>query len=221
MNADEIDIAHTPAHPLWRPFDPAATLDRRSRRIASRQVDVDGVVPFDPAWADRYEKVRRLLIGALPGRVLRVDHVGSTAVPGLAAKPILDVDLTVEDSSDEASYLPALEAAGFRLIARDSAWEEHRCLTYADPNSNVHVFSPGAIEPQRHLLFRDWLRRDDHDRERYGALKLFLAGRGFDADTDYNGRKAALVYEIYEHAFAHEPRFPHRAGSRSRAQLAD
>ncbi len=198
-----------PTHPLWRPFDPAATLARRGHRVARRQLDVAGVVSFDEAWAAQYDEVRSALECGLGQRALRISHVGSTAIPGLPAKPIIDIDVTVADSADEARYLPVLESAGFRLIAREPEWEEHRCLTYASPNSNVHVFSPGAIEPQRHLLFRDWLAQNHADRDLYGALKFSLAGVGFEADADYNGQKAALVYDIYERAFADDPRFEH------------
>jgi GrpB-like predicted nucleotidyltransferase (UPF0157 family) len=196
-------------HPLWREFDPAATLARRQYRVARRQVDVTGVVPANPGWADDFDEIRMLLLRSLPGRVGRISHVGSTAVPGLPAKPIIDVDLTVADSRVEADYLPALESAGFRLIAREPDWEEHRFLTWARPNANVHVFSPAAIEPERHLLFRDWLAVNGPDREAYGALKLALAGVGVPGSGDYNGKKAALVYDLYERAFAHDRRFPH------------
>jgi GrpB-like predicted nucleotidyltransferase (UPF0157 family) len=202
--------AHGDVHPLWRPFDPAATRDRRRYRVAGRQVPVAGVVLPDPGWAAQFDRVRRIVAGALAGQALRISHVGSTAVPGLPAKPIIDIDLIVPDSAAEPDYLPALQAAGFRLIAREPDWEEHRCLTYASPNTNLHVFSPDAIEPERHLLFRDRMRRVAADRDAYGAQKLSLAGAGFAPSGDYNGAKAALIYDIYESAFAADPRFRHR-----------
>jgi GrpB-like predicted nucleotidyltransferase (UPF0157 family) len=198
-----------PTHPLWCRYDPAATLARRHYRVARRHVDVAGVVPADPGWTAEFDQIRMLLVRTLAERALRISHVGSTAVPGLPAKPIIDVDLTVADSTREADYLPALESAGFRLIAREPAWEEHRFLTFARPNANVHVFSPSAIEPERHLLFRDWLARNEADRETYGVLKLALAGAGVNASGDYNGKKAAFVYDCYERAFAQDPRFEH------------
>jgi GrpB-like predicted nucleotidyltransferase (UPF0157 family) len=198
-----------PVHPLWRAFDPAATLARRQYRVARRQVDVAGVVPFDPGWTVEFGRMRDLLVATLGDVAIRVSHVGSTAVPGLAAKPIIDIDLTVPDSTAESDYLPALEASGFRLIAREPDWEEHRCLTFGSPNTNLHVFSPGAIEPQRHLLFRDRMRRVAADRDVYGALKLSLASAGFAPSADYNGAKAALVYDIYESVFVNDPRFEH------------
>jgi GrpB-like predicted nucleotidyltransferase (UPF0157 family) len=203
-------IGAVPTHPLWREFNPAATLARRQCRVARRQSDVAGVVPFDHGWAADFDEIRMLLLTTLAHRAVQVSHVGSTAVPGLPAKPIVDVDLTVADSAVETDYLPGLEAAGFRLIAREPDWEEHRCLTLARPNANVHVFSPGAIEPKRHLLFRDWMIENQRDRDDYGKLKLGLASSGFAGATDYNGRKAAFVYDGYERAFAHDPRFEHQ-----------
>jgi GrpB-like predicted nucleotidyltransferase (UPF0157 family) len=203
------EVDTRPVHPLWRPFDPAATLARRQYRVARRQVDVAGVVPSDAGWAADFERMRDLLVATLGVLAVQISHVGSTAVSGLPAKPIIDIDLTVPDSTAEADYLPALEAAGFRLIAREPGWEEHRCLTYARPNTNLHVFSPGAIEPQRHLIFRDRMRRVAADRDAYGAQKLGLAAAGFAPSGDYNGAKAAMVYDIYESAFAADPRFRH------------
>ena len=107
------------------------------------------VVPPDPGWVDDYERVRAQVLGALGARALSVEHVGSTAVPGLWAKPVIDVDVTVADSGDEASYLPDLEAAGFVLTVREPEWHQHRCLRGPAPVANVHVWSPGSVEPQR------------------------------------------------------------------------
>ena len=146
---------------------------------------------------------------ALGDRVLDLQHIGSTSVAGLHAKPVIDLDLTVADSADEASYLPDLEAAGFTLRVREPDWEEHRCLRGADPVCNLHVFSPGAVEPQRTRAFRDWLREHDDDREAYAALKRDLATRPFDSVMDYNAEKGELVYEIYERIFAADPAHPH------------
>jgi len=195
-------------HPLWRPFDPEATRVRGLARVGSRQVSVPGVVAYDAGWISQFEKIQSILRDVLGHRAISIDHVGSTSIPGLAAKPIIDVDLLVADSSDEVAYLPSLEAAGFRLIAREPEWEEHRCVTFGDPNANVHVFSPGAIEPARHLLFREWLVSHQDDRTAYGDLKMGLAGKGFGTG-DYNGSKAEFVYDVYEKAFSRDATHRH------------
>ncbi len=95
--------------------------------------------------------------------------------PGLPAKPVIDIDLTVADSADEPAWLPALEAAGFELVIREPWWQEHRALRYDDPRCNLHVFSPGAPEPIRHKIFRDWLREHPEDLALYRDAKLGAA----------------------------------------------
>jgi GrpB-like predicted nucleotidyltransferase (UPF0157 family) len=195
-------------HPLKRPFDPEATRLRGLTRVGSRQVSVPGVVAYDAAWLSQFEQIQLMLRDALDRQALSVDHVGSTSIPGLAAKPIIDVDLVVADSSDEVTYLPNLEAAGFRLIAREPGWEEHRCVTFGESNANVHVFTSGAIERVRHLVFRERPVSHHEDREAYGALKLGLAGRGF-GHGDYNGSKAGFLYDLYEKAFTEDATHRH------------
>ncbi|HEY1119138.1 MAG TPA: GrpB family protein, partial [Acidimicrobiales bacterium] len=140
-----------PTHPLWNPFEVPSTEDIAAARVelrAWRPAPVEVVAP-DPAWPEWYAVVRDRLREALGNRVIAVEHVGSTSVPGLWAKPVIDVDLTVADSSDEDAWLPDLEAAGFVLRVREPDWEQHRCLRGSGPAANVHVFSPEAREPQR------------------------------------------------------------------------
>ncbi|HRE02752.1 MAG TPA: GrpB family protein, partial [Ilumatobacteraceae bacterium] len=105
----------------------------------------------DPVWPERFARARERIAAALDAAALAIEHVGSTSVPGLSAKPVIDIDLTVADSSDEGAWLPQLEAAGFALAVREPDWEQHRMLRGADPAVNLHVFSAGAREPQRHL----------------------------------------------------------------------
>lgn len=117
-------------------------------------------------------------------------------MPGLAAKPRIDILLIVEDSADEASYIPQLEAAGFELHIREAHWHEHRCLKGFDPDANLHVFSPGCIEIDRMAGFRDWLRTHDDDRERYEATKRRLAAQEWEFVQDYADAKSEVVEEI-------------------------
>ena len=202
-------LGRVPTHPLWRPFE-LADLDEVAKvRVGSQPQRAIVVVPYDEAWPGEFARVDALVRGALGDLVVSLVHVGSTSVPGLAAKPVIDADLTVPDSGDEAAYVPALEAVGFHLRVREPEWEEHRVLTIEDPHTNLHVFSPGAREPQRHALFRDWLRSNDEDRAVYAALKTDLAGRGFTDSMDYNNHKSELVYDLYEKAFTADPAHPH------------
>lgn len=200
-----------PTHPLWCPYETVDLADAHKVLVPglSRVRRTVHVVPYDDRWADRFAELSVLIRGALGDRVLSLSHVGSTSVPGLAAKPVIDADLIVADSADEASYVPELERVGLGLRVREPDWQEHRMLTFPDRSVNLHVFSPTAQEPQRHLVFRDWLRTDETDRAAYGALKAQLATDGFDDVMDYNNHKAALIYDIYERIFAADPEHVH------------
>ncbi len=135
------------------------------RRVAHRQTDPGPLQAYDSRWADAFTRVRDLVTGAV-GSDHPLAHVGSTAVPGMIAKPVIDADLLVPDLPDEGAWLPQLEAVGFRLILRDLiAGDPQRQLTLGDPNTNLHVWQPGAVEPQRHRLFVEWLRSHPDDRE--------------------------------------------------------
>jgi GrpB-like predicted nucleotidyltransferase (UPF0157 family) len=154
------------------------------------------LVDYDPDWPNQYEKHRQAIVEQLGDKIVLLEHVGSTSVPGLAAKPRIDILLIVEDSSDEAAYLPQLEAAGFELHIREVEWHEHRCLKGFEPDANLHVFSPGCVEIERMVGFRDWLRTHDDDRMLYESTKRRLAAQEWDFIQDYADAKSAVVEEI-------------------------
>ena len=129
-----------------------------------------------------------------------MEHVGSTSVPGLAAKPIIDISLAVADSADEQAYVPALEAAGYFLRIREPDWFEHRGFGRRDARVNLHVFSAGCAEIDRMLRFRDRLRRDDADRELYERTKRELAQRQWKYVQNYADAKSAVVEAILARA---------------------
>jgi GrpB-like predicted nucleotidyltransferase (UPF0157 family) len=158
------------------------------------------LVPYDPAWADLFAREARRVRGALGDRALLLEHAGSTAVPGLEAKPIIDIVLAVPDSADEAAYVPALEAAGYVLRIREPHWHEHRMLKGPDTDVNLHVFTTGSEEVGRMLRFRDRLRACAEDRERYAAAKRALAGRDWRYVQHYADAKSAVVEEILARA---------------------
>ena len=137
--------------------------------------------------------------------MIRIEHVGSTSVPGLPAKPLIDIVLEVADSADEAAYVPALEATGYCLRIREPDWFEHRVLKGPDTDVNVHVFSAGCEEVDRMLLFRDWLRGNAADRELYAVKKRELAGREWKYMQQYADAKTAVVQEIMARATGEEP----------------
>jgi GrpB-like predicted nucleotidyltransferase (UPF0157 family) len=132
--------------------------------------------------------------------VVQLEHVGSTSVPGLAAKPIIDVMLIVRDSSDEPAYVPELEAAGYVLVIREPDWYQHRCFKGPDTNVNLHVYSPGCPEIERYLLFRDRLRAHSGDRAHYQQVKRDLAGRDWTYVQEYADAKSEVVESIITRA---------------------
>jgi GrpB-like predicted nucleotidyltransferase (UPF0157 family) len=159
---------------------------------------------YDPAWPAIFEAQAARVRAALGGAAVEVHHAGSTSVPGLGAKPILDMVLVVNDSTDEARYVPALEGAGFALRIREPDWFEHRLLRGADPAVNLHVFSVRCPEIARMLAFRDWLRTHEADRRLYEATKRDLAGREWRFVQDYADAKTAVVEAILARAMAKE-----------------
>jgi GrpB-like predicted nucleotidyltransferase (UPF0157 family) len=159
---------------------------------------------YDPGWPRLFEREAARIRSALGGRALQVEHTGSTSVPGLAAKPVIDIVLVVADSSDEDDYVPLLEAAGYTLTIREPDWHEHRLLKGPDTNVNVHVFSARSGEVDRMLAFRDWLRTNDDDRELYERAKRELAAREWKYVQNYADAKSAVVEDILARALARQ-----------------
>lgn len=157
---------------------------------------------YDPHWPTLYAQERAKIARALAGQSTRIEHVGSTSVPGLCAKPIIDILLLVDDAASEDRYVPALEAAGYTLRVREPDWYEHRMFKSQSPTVNLHVFSQGCDEAQRMLAFRDHLRSHSNDRERYAAEKRRLAAQKWTYVQDYADAKTAVVQEILAHVSA-------------------
>ena len=158
------------------------------------------LAPYDPAWPSLFSRLEALIREALGDDVLLLEHVGSTSVPGLSAKPIIDMVLAVADSSDEPAYVPRLEEKGFTLRIREPDWYEHRMLKAPDILGNLHVFSDGCEEVERMLLFRDWLRNHEGDRLHYEGAKRELATRTWKYRQNYADAKSSVVQEILARA---------------------
>ncbi|BCL76244.1 hypothetical protein JHS3_19800 [Jeongeupia sp. HS-3] len=159
------------------------------------------VVAYNLSWPKIYAKVALSIENELGSSVLKIDHIGSTAIPGIAAKPVIDIDLTVADPADEESYVSALENLGFQLIVREPRFHEHRLFHLAKPRVNLHVFGPDCPETIRHLLFRDWLRQSEEDCQIYANAKL-EAVEGCNVDIEkYHENKKNVVHEIYRRIF--------------------
>lgn len=158
------------------------------------------IVDYDPEWPNQFSVVASRVRSALGSAVLSLEHVGSTAVPGLAAKPIIDVHLVVADSAREQEYLPQLRAAGYELAVREPDWFEHRMLKGSEPAANLHVFSAQCPELERVRTLRDWLRGNADDRRLYERVKRSLAERDWTHVQHYADAKTTVIEEIMSRA---------------------
>jgi GrpB-like predicted nucleotidyltransferase (UPF0157 family) len=158
------------------------------------------VQDYDPAWPSRYEREAARIAGALGARVVRLEHAGSTSVPGLPAKPIIDIVLEVPDSAVEDEYVPDLEGAGYVLRVRDPDWLEHRMFRTPNRDVHLHVFSAGCPETERMVRFRDHLRTNADDRDRYAQAKRELADRDWKYMQQYADAKSDVVADIVSRA---------------------
>jgi GrpB-like predicted nucleotidyltransferase (UPF0157 family) len=151
---------------------------------------------YDPGWPALFEREAARLRGVLGPRILLLEHIGSTSVPGLAAKPIIDILMAVADPADESGYVTPLEQAGYRLVIREPDWHQHRVLKGPDTDINLHVHAEDSPEIGRNLRFRDHLRADRADRELYQRAKQELAGRHWAYIQQYADAKSGVVEDI-------------------------
>jgi len=158
------------------------------------------LAPYDPAWPMQFEVLKKQICEVLKTTVLQLEHVGSTSVPGLSAKPVIDMVLVVTDSSEETSYVKPLEEIGYTLRIREPDWYEHRVLNPPVINGNLHVFSPGCEEIDMMIMFRDWLRKHPEDKECYEKTKCELAARTWKYVQNYADAKSQVVQEILSRA---------------------
>jgi GrpB-like predicted nucleotidyltransferase (UPF0157 family) len=154
------------------------------------------LVDYDPQWPTLFAREADRIRSVLGGLALRIEHVGSTSVPGLAAKPIIDLLLVVADSAQEDAYAPALQAASYALRIREPNWYEHRMFKGSDTDINLHVFSSGCPEIERMLIFRDWLRSNPIDRDLYSSTKAALSQREWTYVQHYADANSAVILEI-------------------------
>ena len=162
------------------------------------------LAPYDPEWPALFNQLAKQIREALGDKVHLLEHAGSTSVPGLSAKPIIDMVLAVTDSSDESAYVQELTNIGFTLRIREPDWYEHRLLKSTDIVSNLHVFSAGCEEIMQMLLFRDWLRNTPSDRLLYERTKRKLAARTWRYTQNYADAKSEVIQEILARARHHQ-----------------
>jgi GrpB-like predicted nucleotidyltransferase (UPF0157 family) len=181
-------------------------IEKRFREFIIGEIEPQAIViaDYDPAWPERFQREKAKILTALGEAALSVEHIGSTSVPGLAAKPIVDILLVVEDSGAEGSYLPALEEAGYVLRVREPDFDEHRMFRTPEKDVHVHVYSAASGEIRRYLLLRDHLRENEADRELYASTKRELACRDWPSVDHYADAKTEVVEGILVRAATSE-----------------
>jgi GrpB-like predicted nucleotidyltransferase (UPF0157 family) len=167
--------------------------------IGGREKGTITITNYCGVWPALFSREHATIQAALGETARRIEHIGSTSVPGLAAKPIIDVLLAVEDVEKEGSYVAQLEECGYLLRIREAG---HRMLRTANQGVHIHVWRVGSRNVRRHLLFRDWLRRCPEDREAYVVLKQDLAKQDWPDRSYYAEAKGPLIAKILEHAEA-------------------
>jgi GrpB-like predicted nucleotidyltransferase (UPF0157 family) len=160
------------------------------------------LAPYDPSWPAQYEGEAAKIRAALGEAAIVLEHVGSTSIPGLPAKPILDILLAVANSADEDAYVPALTARGYRLHLREPEWEQHRVLKGEAPDVNLHVFTVGSNEIARMLSFRDRCRSRPEEFRLYRDTKQALASEVWRHVQHYANAKGEVVEAIIGRALA-------------------
>jgi GrpB-like predicted nucleotidyltransferase (UPF0157 family) len=180
------------------------SIEERLRAVIIGEIESPSIVivDYDPAWQGRFRCEEARIRAALGEAALSVEHIGSTSVPGLAAKPIVDILLVVEDSADEASYVPALEEAGYVLRMREPDFDEHRMVRTPERGVHLHVFSPGSPGIERYLLLRDRLRENEEDQKLYAQTKHKLASRDWPSMQHYAEAKTGVIEHIIAQAAA-------------------
>jgi GrpB-like predicted nucleotidyltransferase (UPF0157 family) len=166
------------------------------------------IVDYDPLWPEKFQAHASVIKATIDAAALRIEHIGSTSVPALAAKPIVDILVVVADSGDESSYLPQMEAAGYELRVREPDFREHRMFRTPARDVHIHFYSSDSPEIGRLLTFRDRLRTSGEDRRLYEELKRRLAAQSWASMDAYAAAKTEVVERIIAGACAAREKSP-------------
>lgn len=184
--------------------DPEPTREFRGGLLvgAERGTDPIEVVDYDPLWPARFEDMRDRLAASLGGLALRIDHVGSTAVPGLPAKAVVDIQVSVPDVEDSDAYRGPIEEHGFALRFVEPGHRYLRPRPGVPRLWQVHVCQVASEWERVHLLFRDFLRAHPAEAAAYAALKKALAEQHRHDRIAYNDAKTPWIGAALERAEA-------------------
>ena len=161
------------------------------------------IVPYDPLWPELFAELGIALRGALGERALRIDHIGSTSVPGLDAKPVIDVQISVACFEPLEAYRLPIEGGGFVFRADNPDLSKRYFRERpGGRRTHIHVRRAGSWSEQCALLFRDYLRAHEEDARRYAALKYRLAAQYGEDRLGYTNGKGSFIWEIMAQASA-------------------
>lgn len=192
--AERVELARSVMPVIWPEF---------ARTEGSERHDLSlEVVAYDPSWPGRYQSWRDRLAGQLADTALRIEHVGSTAVPGLPAKPTIDVQVSVADLDDEPRYVPQIEQAGVQLRSRDALHRFFRPFAGQPREVHVHVCQAGSDWEREHLLFRDYLRSHPEAKDAYAQVKWEAAAVWWDDRIAYTDAKTGVILDLLDAAQA-------------------
>jgi GrpB-like predicted nucleotidyltransferase (UPF0157 family) len=155
------------------------------------------VVPYNDEWSAIFAIHRDRLRAALHAVDVDIEHIGSTSVPGLAAKPIIDIVVAVDDITAEEDYLDPILEAGYLLRVREPG---HRLVRTPSRDVHVHIYEKDDEAVTRYLLFRNRLRTDSGDRDLYSSTKRALITQGFDDMNAYSDAKTDVIAAIMARA---------------------
>jgi GrpB-like predicted nucleotidyltransferase (UPF0157 family) len=158
------------------------------------------VVNYDPRWPGKFKRMRQRLVHALGPEAVQIEHIGSTAVPGLAAKPIIDIQVSVADVEDEDAYRAAIESCGFVLRYREAGHRYFRPPPAKPREYQLHVCTVGSRWEREHLLFRDFLRTHAEEAAQYETVKHDVAGHHRDNRIAYMDAKQPFIAQMLTEA---------------------
>ncbi|MGC9962588.1 MAG: GrpB family protein [Acidimicrobiales bacterium] len=185
---ERLELWRSVAGVIWPGFNVAEGSARRHDSL--------DVVDYDPSWPEKFVFWRDKIKAEVGDLALRIEHVGSTSVPGLPAKPRIDIQVSVPDIAREDEYVPQIEAAGAQLRSRDDYHRFFRSFPGGPRVLQVHVCNVGSDWESDHLLFRDYLRSHPDARDAYAAVKLENAVVWADDGIGYTDAKGEIILDI-------------------------
>lgn len=190
--AERMSLAQSVMPDIW----PGFTVTQGSERSG----DPIRIAEYDSQWPLRFQQWQQRLAAELGETAVRIEHVGSTSVPDLPAKPIVDIQISVRDLEDESNYVPQLERSGNQLRSRDELHRYFRPFSGQPRGRHIHVCASGSTWEREHLLFRDYLRTHVAARDRYAAAKRQAAARWADDGWAYTDAKSLVILSILREA---------------------